>query len=194
MKRLGFDLVLLGDPAAGKDTQAALLRKQYILKPVESGKHWRKVAARNDAIGRMLKKTFSLGKPTPVKLMKEFLQAQLKRLPRNQDLIFIGNPRLKPEAQLLQKILEKAGRDFFAIYIRLPEAEIRKRSKLRMRDDQDLIYIENRIKFHRIQVSKTALYLEHMLKLKYVNGNQPIKKVHSDIIKTLNAYKRSQRN
>ena len=194
MKRLGFDLILLGDPTAGKDTQAALLMKQYLMKPVESGKHWAKLAARRDKIGKMLAKTFRLGKPAPVNLMKKFLQNQLSHLPANKDLIFIGNPRLKPEAQLLSKLLNNACRNFFAIYIRLPEAEIRKRSELRMRDDQDIRYVQNRIKYHRIQVSKTALYLEHMGKLKYVNGNQPIKKVHADVIKIINAYQRSKRN
>ena len=47
MKKLGFDLILLGDPTAGKDTQAAILMKKYELKSVESGKEWRKTSALN---------------------------------------------------------------------------------------------------------------------------------------------------
>ena len=38
-KRLGFDLILLGAPAAGKDTQAILLERKFAFKPVESGKY-----------------------------------------------------------------------------------------------------------------------------------------------------------
>src|SRR5258708_23763593 len=43
MKKLGFDLILLGDPASGKDTQAAILEKKYSLYPVASGVFFRKL-------------------------------------------------------------------------------------------------------------------------------------------------------
>jgi adenylate kinase family enzyme len=42
-KQLGFHLVLLGQIASGKDTQALIILDKYNLKPVESGKHWRKL-------------------------------------------------------------------------------------------------------------------------------------------------------
>lgn len=194
MRNLGFDLIILGAPAAGKDTQAALIMKKYQLKPVESGKYWRRMAKRKDSTGELLRRTFSKGHPTPVRLMKQFLLEQLKHAPENKDLIFIGNPRLKPEAQLLVKLLEAKNRDFLVINIDIPESEIKKRSILRMRDEQDWKYVANRIKMYKLQMSKTLAYFKSLHKLQTVSGNRTIKQVSADIEKRLNDYQRQQTN
>ena|SRR3989344_3158203 len=196
MKKLGFDLVLLGDPTAGKDTQGAILQKHYAFKPVESGKHWRKMLKAKTADGALLRKTAGLGHPTPVKLMKKFLVEHLRNAQKNKDLIFIGNPRLKPEAQLLVKLLKQKQRDFFVLYLKLPDKEIYKRSFARVRTDKEgqLQYVKNRISWHKHQVSKTAKYFKSLQKLKFINSMPPIPKVAAVIEKTLNDYQRSQGN
>lgn len=194
MDRLGFDLILLGAPAAGKDTQADILMKRFKFKPVESGKYWRRMMARQDAIGALLRRTSGQGGMTPVRLMKQFISAQLKSVPKNGDLLFIGNPRLKPEAQLLTKLLKAKGRDYLAISIDLPIAQIRARSLKRMRDEQDWKYVDNRIKMYRLQVRKTLEYFKSQNKLRIVNGHQPIRAVSRDILKFINDYQRSQAN
>jgi adenylate kinase len=191
MKRLGFDLILLGDPTAGKDTQAALLMKKYVLNPVESGKYWRAMAKKKNAEGEWLRRTMSLGHPTPVALMKKFLINNIAKSSKNKDLIFIGNPRLKPEAQLLKKLLEEKQRDFFALYIKLPVKEIYKRTAERARLKSEDSGVHNRIRYHQEQVSKTVKYFESLKKLKLINGNQTIPKVTKDIEKILNDYSRS---
>jgi adenylate kinase len=193
MDRLGFDLIVLGAPASGKDTQAEILMKKYRLRPVESGKYWRKMAAENSPTGEHLRRTFSKGNPAPVKLMKQFLMRIMSATPKNQDLLFIGNPRLKPEAQLLLKLLKSKGRDFFVIGISLPAAEIRRRSLKRMRDDQDWKYVDNRVKMHRLQVLKTLKYFGKLNKLKVVNGNHPIPEVAKEIRNIIDDYQRRRR-
>lgn len=189
---LGFDIILLGAPAAGKDTQAEILMRHHKFKAVESGKHWRKMAARKDANGELLRTTFSKGHPAPVWLMKKFLVKELKAVKNGSDLLFIGNPRLKPEALLLVKLLNQKKHDFLAISIDLPVAEIKKRSLKRMRDDQDWKYVDNRIRMYKLQVSKTINYFKSLGKLKTVNGNRSIQKVAKDIEKIINDHKRRQ--
>jgi len=194
-KQLGFDLVLLGDPASGKDTQAVLLSKKYDLKPVESGKHWRAMAKKKNADGELLRRTMSRGFPTPVVLMKKFIIENLNKAPKNKNLIFIGNPRLKPEAQLLNKLLKAKKRDFIAIYIKLPKSEILKRAGLRSkvegRSDDSLEFVKNRIKYYEEQVSKTVTYFKSINKIKFINGKQSIGEVSKSIQKALNDYQRS---
>jgi adenylate kinase len=198
MKKLGFDLILLGDPASGKDTQADILKKQYALKPVESGKHWRALAKKKNADGALLRRTMSRGFPTPVILMKKFIQDNLKAAPKDKNLIFIGNPRLKPEGQLLNKLLKEKQRDYLAIYIRLPKAEILKRagirSKAQGRSDDSAEFVKNRIKYYETQVVKTVKYFQSIHKLIFVNGNRPIQAVTKDIQKIINDYQRSEKN
>jgi len=194
MNRLGFDIILLGAPAAGKDTQALPLIRKHGLLPVESGKHWRKAASRKDAVGARLRRTFSKGQPAPVSMMKEFLLKELKTARKSADMIFIGNPRLKQEAQLLVRLLQAKGRDYLVIGIGLPVAEIRKRSLKRMRDDQDWKYVGNRVKMYGIQVKKTLDYFKSLNKLRMVDGNRSIASVGHDISKIINDYQRQQAN
>ncbi len=193
MEKLGFNVVLLGQVAAGKDTQADILRKKYAFKPVESGRYWRKIAKEKGERGDWLRRTTSKGLPAPVALMKEFLVENIGKKPKNKDLLFVGNPRLKPEAQLLKKLLTEKGQDFFVIYIGLPDKEIYKRSALRNREagDTEKRYIQNRITYHKEQVAKTAAYFESLGKLKRINGNQTIEKVTADIEKAIAARRKT---
>lgn len=194
MKQLGFDLILLGDPTAGKDTQAAILMKKYALKPVESGKHWRALAKKKNAEGAWLRRTMSLGFPTPVILMKKFLTTTIAKVSKNQDLIFVGNPRLKPEAQLLVKLFKARKRNFFVLYLKIPVAEILRRTKARPRLASEAAGVANRINYTKNQVSKTVKYFQSLHKLKFIDSRPAIPKVSASIQKAINDYKRSQRN
>jgi len=198
MKRLGFDLIFLGTPASGKDTQADILRKKYSLKAIESGKFSRELAQKNTPDGRRLRRTMALGQPTPVPIMKRYIKAQILGA-KNQNLIFIGNPRLKPEAEMVKRLLIEKNRDFFAVFIRLPEKEIFRRISARMAkqdrsDDSKLRYIKNRIAWQNPKTNKAVKYFLSLHKLKFINGDQTIKKVAEDIQKAINDYSRSQRN
>src|SRR3989344_9258662 len=195
-KRLGFDLILLGDPTAGKDTQADILIKKYLLKPVESGKHWRNLAKKKNSQGRLLRRTMAMGHPAPVSLMRKFLAETFKNAPKNRDLIFVGTPRLKPEAQMTKRILEGKKRDFFVLYLRIPPAEIYKRTNRRGRrlPESTERGIKNRINYHKNQVSKTVKYFKSFGKLKFIDSTQSIPKVAARIERVLLDYKQSQGN
>ena len=193
-KKLGFDLVMLGAPAAGKDTQAALLERKFALKAVESGKYLRSLTKNKTKIGELLHKNLSKGLPAPVNLVKEFLKANVSRVSKNYDLIFVGNPRLRPEAEYLNNLLTDAKRDYLVIYINLPVKEIWRRSEKRMRNIDDSKYVQTRINWHRTQVAKTVRYFQSKHKLRFIDGNRPIKEVNKEIIKVLNDYERSRRD
>ncbi|NVN96792.1 nucleoside monophosphate kinase [Candidatus Nomurabacteria bacterium] len=189
-ERLGFHLVLLGQIASGKDTQASLLEKKYNFSLVESGKYWRKLEKEDSPDGEWLRRTTRLGKPAPVVLMKKFLLENIEHRPKDKDLLFVGNPRLKPEAQLLKKILNEKKENFFALYITLPDKVIYSRSLRSDRYDDNKININRRIKWHKEQVSKSVNYFDSLGKLKKINGNQSIEKVHEDIEKALDYFKK----
>lgn len=197
MKKLGFNIVLLGMIASGKETQAGILKKRYALKTVESGMYWRKLLKEKSADGDWVRRTTGKGKPAPVALMKKFLMREISQKPKNKDLLFLGNPRLKPEAQLLKKILAARKEDFLALYVTLPDKEVYKRSIKRKEGNMKEIYkvfdtkklIGVRIKWHKDQVGKTVKYFESLGKLKIINGKQSIPKVTKDILKAIEGYK-----
>jgi adenylate kinase len=193
-KRLGFDLILLGAPAAGKDTQAALLEKKYLLKSIESGKYLRGLQKNKTKTGDQVRITLSKGQPGPTRIIKEFIKANIRLAPKDKNLIFIGNPRLKPEAQFINDLFKQANRDYLVLYINLPVKEIWSRSEKRMRNTDDTKYVQTRINWHKKQVSKTVRYFQGIKKLKFIDGNKTIKLVNKDILKAINDYKRSRTN
>lgn len=201
MKKLGFNLVLLGMIASGKDTQANTLKNKYALKLVESGKYWRNLLKEKSSDGDWVRRTTGKGKPAPVALMKKFLIKEIDNKPKNKNLLFLGNPRLKPEAQLLKKILTARKEDFLALYVTLPDKEVYRRSLGRKTGNMKAIYkvldtkkiIEKRITWHKDQVGKTVKYFESLGKLKKINGNQPILKVTKDIEQVLEKYTKTKK-
>jgi adenylate kinase len=196
MKRLGFDIILLGAPAAGKNTQADLLMKQYALNPIETGKYLRGLMKKDNAIARKLKETTGVGNPAPVRIIKDFITDRVRHANGRKNLLFIGNPRLKPEAQYLKKLLDGKRRDFLAFYITLPEKEILDRVVKRNenRTDDSLRFAKNRIRYHDVQVKKTIGYFTKLGKIRLIKGDQPIGKVYSDIKRAINDDQRSAGN
>src|SRR3989344_9129133 len=191
MKKLGFDIILLGDTASGKETQANILKKKYALKFVESGVYSRNLLKEKSQNGDRARLTVAKGLPLPTILLQKFLIKEIKNKPKNKDLLFLGTPRLKPEAQLVKKILQTTGQDFMALYITLPDKEVYKRSLKRRKSNVKEIYkvldtekiIKARIKYYKNQVSKTVKYFKSLNKITMINGNQPIPRVTKDILK-----------
>ncbi|MBI2607769.1 MAG: hypothetical protein HYW51_03005 [Candidatus Doudnabacteria bacterium] len=184
-KRLGFDLILLGDSTSGKDTQALLLAKKYKVKLARSGEYLRNLKGYK----------YRHGVPAPTNLIIPFLNHYLKDLKRG-NIIFVGAARLRHEAEYLVRQLKKRHRNFFAIYIKIPKREIIKRSKLRAArlEDVDVRLIKSRIAYYNKEVSRTVKYYQGLKKLRLINGNQSIKKVSLDIQKAINGYQRSKRD
>jgi len=196
MKRLGFNIVLLGMIASGKDTQANILKKKYALKFVETGVYSRKLLKEQSPNGDWARRTTGKGHPLPTVLLQKFLIKEINKKPKNKNLLFLGG-RLKPEAQLIKKLLTARKEDFLAFYITLPDKEVYKRSIARSQGNMKTIYkvldtkklIGRRIKWHKDQVGKTVKYYKSLGKMKTINGNQSVPQVTKDILKVIEKYK-----
>jgi adenylate kinase len=194
MVRLGFDLVLLGAPASGKNTQADILKKRFILHPVETGKYIRRLMNGRGSASRRLKKTSQKGFLAPMEIIKDFLKTKVSRVGKGRDLIFVGNPRVETEAKFLNRMMRVNARNYFVIYLALQDSQIKKRSALRHRDLADRLYVQNRINENRTRVFKTLKYFESVAAVKRINGNQTRRAVAASILKALNDHKRSINN
>ncbi len=192
--KLPFHIVLLGQIASGKDTQAKILANKYNFTLVESGLFTRNVMTEKSKRGDDFRRSAGKGNPAPMKYMKEFFLEQIITCPTDSRLLFLGGPRLKPEAQLLYKLLKARKDHVIALYISLPEKEVYKRSIKRNESaideiykvfDQDTRMITKRLKFQKEQVMKSVNYFKDHIPFKAINGNQPISKVTLDIHKAL---------
>ena len=122
---------------------------------------------RNPKYKKILQKTYGRGFPVPSKIIDDFIKNSVNKAPKSKNLVFVGTPRLKNEAILLKKLLDKSKRIFFAVYIYLPDKVIFKRSFNRNRENYDLDkhFIKNRINYHKKQVKETVKYFQKFKKL-----------------------------
>lgn len=187
-KKLGFNIVMLGMIASGKDTQANILKKKYKLKTIETGEFTRKLMKEKSLRGDRARKVSGKGGPLPTDILQDFLKKEIKSKPKDKDLLFLGG-RLKPEAMLLRKMIEGRNEKLFVLYITLPDKEVYRRSELRMRNADDAKYIKKRIAWHKDRVGKTVQYYQKLGILKKINGNKSITEVTKDILKEIEKYK-----
>jgi len=201
-----YTIVLLGDIAAGKGTQAKILAKKHKLYLVETGAFTRKYWTGSSKIGQRLAKA-KLGKLAPTNIIRRYLKKTLTKTPANRSLLLDGG-KMPTEARLINSIFQKQKRKFLVIYLRIPKQEIFNRLAFRYycektgqpvvikdgswkcphcrgpvikRADDDALAVKNRINYYDKIYSKTVEFWKKQKLIKFVNGNQPIPAVTKDI-------------
>lgn len=179
-------IVLLGDIAAGKDTQARILAKKFRLMIVSTGgftrKQWGKDARFNVA---------KYGQLSPTDLIKKFLADSIKKTPHSRGILINGG-KMPAEAQLIYRELQKQRRKILVIYLSIPRPEIFKRLSVRFkkegRHDDRLVAVRNRIKYYNAIYSKTIKFWKSKKLLRKVNGKQSVQIVTRDILYEIRDY------
>lgn len=206
-------IILLGDIAAGKGTQAEILCRKFKLKLISTGAYTRKYWTGDSKISRRLERT-KLGKLTPTDIIKSFLREELARLKPNEQILIDGG-KMPAEARLIFKLLKVKNRVPLVIYLSIPQAEIFRRLRWRYycektgqpliikkpsakcphcggriikRADDDPQAIKNRIQYYQKIYSQTVKFWQGKKVLKFVNGRQSIAKVTRDIVRVITDY------
>jgi len=183
MKR-PITLVLLGDIAAGKGTQAKILAKKYHLKLIDVGVFSRKMAAKKKDFARI-----RIGKLAPSNPVQKYLKRELARLKSVQGLILDGG-KMPAEAKLIYRMLKKQRRKILVIYLTIPQTEsfqrVTGRLKNESRHDDSPEAIKNRIRYYRDIYSKTVKFWNSKRVLKKVNGLGTVTQVNKRLVRTIN--------
>lgn len=197
MKRFNIAIALLGRPGSGKDTQAELLAKKFGLTHIISSKIIEKVLKSskdsvelegkkyNLAKERNLQKSGALNTPAFVSAL---IRTEIKSIAgHDKGIIMSGSLRtlreLKDELPLLQK-LYKNNSYFF--HIKISPQEVYVRNLKRHRKDLPELDTKKIIKKRLLVFNKETLPVIKYLKSKKliidINGEQPIAKIHKDIL------------
>ncbi|RJP44607.1 nucleoside monophosphate kinase [Candidatus Parcubacteria bacterium] len=192
MKKKLFNLILLGDPASGKATQGRRLVRRYGLYELDMGREVRRasVMKRYD-YGR----TVARGKLAPTRLVRSILRRAIAIAPQNKGILFNGAPKMVGEAKLVSKWLSEHGRlDPIVVYVGIPIRETMRRirwrreyvgGKLRKRDDDDVLALQNRAKYYQTEIKKTVAFFRERYKFKKVSGLGTRSEVYKRIISYL---------
>ena len=213
MMKQPITLILLGDIAAGKGTQAKILTKKFRLKLIDTGAFVRKVLTGRSRVSKRLVRT-ALGKLAPSDIIQYYLKSQISNLKSGQGILIDGG-KMPAEASLVEKLLSRQGRRISVIYLTIPQAETFRRlrsryycektgeplvirgramhcprcgGKIIKRADDDAKAVGNRIDYYRKVYSKTVKFWQGKKVLRKLSGKKEVAAVTRDIVNIIREY------
>jgi adenylate kinase len=172
-----FNLILLGDPASGKGTQAAWLAKQYHFFDLDMGRELRKPSVRSQFD---FAKTTAVGKLTPTAIVRGIFKHIIHTVPMSKGILFNGTPKMINEAKLVSRLLKENKRSApLVIYLNISTREMIKRTELRReyvagklvkRDDDSARALRNRQKYYKEQISRVVAFFGQRYTVKKISG------------------------
>lgn len=190
-----INVILLGDPAAGKATQSELLVKRYKLLDFDMGKELTRLRKKNKKIDSVLSDSSDKGNLTPTKIVRKILIETVGNVPSSIGILFDGHPKMLGEAQLVSRLLKKYRRkDPTVLYLSIPLDEtIRRMSdrkgyfsgKFGKRADDTDAALKNRARYYRKNISQVVSFFKQHFKFKKVSGLGSVSQVEQRVIKAL---------
>ncbi len=172
-KTLPINIILLGDPAAGKATHGAFLAKKFKLYDLDMGRELRSLE-KNMALRKKYKldQTLDSGKLTPTELVRQLLYDKIHSAKKTQGILFNGTPKMLGEAKLVAKWLKAEKRqNVLFIYLAIPLKETLRRmttrktyfkGKFSTRPDDNNKALKNRINYYKLNISQVIKYFKKL--------------------------------
>lgn len=171
MKSNPLNIILLGDPAAGKATHGKFLAKKYRLYDLDMGRELRSLEHNTKLRKKYrLDKTLDSGKLTPTELVRNLLHDRIHATPKGQGILFNGTPKMLGEAKLVSKWLKQEKRDnILFVYLSIPLKETMRRmtsrktyfrGKFSKRPDDNNRALKNRIAYYKKNITQVIKYFK----------------------------------
>ena len=208
-----MNIILMGCPGAGKGTQSAKLKETLHLQHISTGDVLRAEIAAGTALGQQISALINQGNLVPDDLMISILQNIISAT--DQGVILDGIPRTVAQAQALDEMMQRLGRQISAVVmIDLPQEEVVKRlssrrmckqcgkpaatvtqatcecgGELYVRADDAPESVKHRLEVYRKQTLPVKEYYQNSGKYVEINGNQMPDQVFKDICSVLEKVK-----
>lgn len=195
-----FSIILLGDPGAGKATQARYFAKKYNMYDFDMGKELAILEKKSTSARKILHNNFDTGLLTPTRLVRQIIQDKFSNLPKSKNLLFDGFPKMLGEAKMVAKLLNQTGRNnVLYIYLSIPQSEVIRRvmkrkgykigNKYSKRKHDSIVGLKNRSKYYRINIKQVSNFFKKHYPYARVDGMGTImevrKRIQKEISKTL---------
>ncbi len=168
-----LNIILLGDPAAGKATHGKFLQQKYRFYNLDMGKELRSLEN-----NRTLRKKYSLdktldsGKLTPTQLVRQLLHHRIHSTAKNQGILFNGTPKMLGEARLVSKWLKEEKRvNVLFLYLSIPLKETMRRmtsrktyfrGKFSKRPDDTNRALQNRVAYYKKNIVQVVKFFKKL--------------------------------
>jgi len=188
-------IILMGPPGAGKGTQAKILERDYGLKQLSTGDMLRAERAAGTELGKRVQKIMDDGKLVSDDIIIEMIEGRIKQDDCKRGVIFDGFPRTIPQAEALDQMLAKDGKQVVLVIDLKVEEKIlydridkrvadAKASGETIRPDDTHEVMTRRIREYHEYTEKVSPYYREKGLLHVIDGTQPIETV-SQTIETL---------
>lgn len=196
---LPINLILLGDPAAGKATHAKHLCRIFNMYDLDMGKELRKVKSGQERKKLGLDKTYDKGKLSPTQIVRKILHDKIHSTPKSKGILFDGTPKMLGEAKLVAKWLKAEKRSNpMVIYLTIPmEETVRRmterkqdfRGKFGKRSDDNAQALKERVKYYRTNITEVVKFFRKIYKFKKISSDAPVPQVQKILVGLLNNFK-----
>jgi adenylate kinase len=122
------NLILLGAPGAGKGTQAQRLSARFGIPQISTGDMLRAARREGTTLGKKAEEYMTKGQLVPDEVVIGLVEERLAQPDAKAGFILDGFPRTIPQAQALDRVLEKLGRSRIAVVdVQVPEGVLHER-------------------------------------------------------------------
>lgn len=155
------NIVIFGAPGAGKGTQSDFIVEHYGLTHVSTGDLLRKEIAEQTELGKRIKSIMDAGQLVSDDIVVEMMDKAIAA--DTKGMLFDGFPRTVAQAQALDTLLAKHGREVTCMVdLEVPRDELMRRllerAKIQGRSDDNEVTISHRLEEYR---TKTLPVAEH---------------------------------
>lgn len=128
-------LVLLGAPASGKGTQAAVLSEHFKVPKISTGDMLRAALAQGTALGKEAARFMNAGELVPDEVVIGLVAERVSAPDAAKGFILDGFPRTVPQAEALALVLDRRAEPISAVLqIDVPRELLMERATLRRTD------------------------------------------------------------
>lgn len=123
------NIVFIAPPAAGKGTQAAILKDKFNIAHISTGDLLREEVKKGTFLGNQLSEQMKTGKLISDEIVTNLLKNRLLNNDTNNGYILDGYPRNISQAEILEKILSDINKPIdYVIYLDIDEETAMKRA------------------------------------------------------------------
>jgi len=181
-----LNIVIFGAPGSGKGTQSDLMKKNYSLAHISTGDVLRQEIKDETELGKIAKGYIDKGQLVPDELICDMLDKKLDTLKDAKGVIFDGFPRTIPQAEALEKILQKHGTEVSVLLdLQVEDEELMKRllerGKVSGRSDDNEETIQSRLKVYHSQTAPLAEHYKGKGKHVAIKGTGTIEEIFNRI-------------
>lgn len=197
-KKPQLNLILLGDPGAGKATQAKHFAKKYNMFDFDMGRELTLLREKSQAASNTLQKNYDKGNLAPTKMVRDIIRDKFDQLSPEQGILFDGFPKMLGEAKIVNTLLKKTNRTkplVLYLHITMDEMALRVLSR---KGYSDTKYgkrhmdtkegIKNRMRYYRTNIQQVIEYFSSVYTFARIDGMGTRTEVRQRIQKAIDFY------